>query len=650
MQFPARGRAGETVTMTAAALLLMAGGALAEEQIGTWAAEVIADGMTAPNLVTHAGDGSGRLFVVDQIGQIRIIDDGGNLLETPFLDIGDRLVPLGAFGPGSFDERGLLGLAFAPDYAKSGQFYVYYSAPRAAPDPITFEIGDTIPDVVTFEDGIIGTQGIPQLYCTLSQAFEIPAETTGTVQFHEDVLRAEFQLVHKEGASPGMLDVILDDGTISETIVSPLATVPCDPANHFTVTAPGLGRSIDRLELHAGSGDGLTLFLDDLEIEQFNHDTRVSRFTVSAASPDVADPDSEMIIFQHPEPQFNHNSGTVAFGPDDGMLYISFGDGGNGNDLGPHHTPGTGNGQDITNLWGSILRIDVSGGDDLPADPLRNYAIPKDNIFAGVPGCADGCDEIWAYGLRNPFRCSFDAGGDHAFYCGDAGQALVEEVSIVSSGDNMGWPIREGSQCFDMMMPTMPPAMCPDMGAMGEPLVDPIMEYGHIDADGPFGQVVIGGFIYRGSAFSLDGAMFFGDFSKPPFGSPADGSLFLGEEVSPGNWVRTQPVVSNGTDGRLRRFVNGFGQGPDGEVYVCTNTTGVPFEDTGAVLKIVPSKGDCDGDVDVDLTDFGGFQLCFTGAGGGPVGPECTCSDFDNDGDVDLNDFGGFQLAFTGSL
>jgi hypothetical protein len=176
------------------------------------------------------------------------------------------------------------------------------------------------------------------------------------------------------------------------------------------------------------------------------------------------------------------------------------------------------------------------------------------------------------------------------------------------------------------------------------------MEYGHVDMDGPFGQVVIGGNIYRGSTFSMQGAMFFGDFSKPPFGGPPDGSLFLGQEVSPGNWVRTQPFISNGVDGRLGRFVNGFGEGEDGEIYVCTNITGTPFEDTGAVLRIVPSKGDCDGDADVDLTDFGAFQLCFTGPGGGPVDADCACSDFDNDGDVDLGDFGGFQLAFTGSL
>src|SRR5262249_19677761 len=141
------------------------------------------------------------------------------------------------------------------------------------------------------------------------------------------------------------------------------------------------------------------------------------------------------------QPQANHNGGMLAFGPTDKYLYVSLGDGGGAGDIGPGHTPGLGNGQDRTNLFGSILRIDVNHG--------RPYAIPPDNPFVGRPGVHDaGAPEIYAYGFRNAYRFSFDM-DTHALYAGDTGEALWEEVSVVERGGNYGWNIVEGTHCFN---------------------------------------------------------------------------------------------------------------------------------------------------------------------------------------------------------
>lgn len=132
-----------------------------------------------------------------------------------------------------------------------------------------------------------------------------------------------------------------------------------------------------------------------------------------------------------------------------------------------------GNGQDIQrNLLGSILRIDVDEGDP--------YGIPADNPFAATPGCADGCDEIFAYGFRNPYRFSFDLGGAHRLFAGDAGQELWEEVSIVDKGGNYGWNVKEGTHCFDTDNPDVSPPECPDNVGKGhpragDPLIDPVI-------------------------------------------------------------------------------------------------------------------------------------------------------------------------------
>ena len=161
------------------------------------------------------------------------------------------------------------------------------------------------------------------------------------------------------------------------------------------------------------------------EGSNWNNLSRISEFRVSGANPNVADLGSEKIILQWDDPQSNHNGGTIEFGPDK-YLYIAIGDGGGANDVGPGHVAdwypvnAGGNAQNIeANLFGKILRIDVNSGNP--------YGIPADNPFVNKPGR----DEIYAYGFRNPFRFSFDMGGAHNLYAGDAGQVLYEEVSVV---------------------------------------------------------------------------------------------------------------------------------------------------------------------------------------------------------------------------
>jgi glucose/arabinose dehydrogenase len=161
-------------------------------------------------------------------------------------------------------------------------------------------------------------------------------------------------------------------------------------------------------------------------------------------------------------------------------------DGGGANDVGLGHTPG-GNGQNTLTILGKILRIDV---DNQSND--ASYGIPADNPFVGNEKFLP---EIWAYGFRNPWRITFDKGGDHGLFVSDAGQNLWEEVDLVTKGGNYGWNVREGTHCFDPENPNMSPANCADNGTLDEDLKNPIIEYGH-----DLGRVVVGGYIYRGKA------------------------------------------------------------------------------------------------------------------------------------------------------
>jgi glucose/arabinose dehydrogenase len=235
--------------------------------------------------------------------------------------------------------------------------------------------------------------------------------------------------------------------------------------------------------------------------------SRIREFQVSAADPNLANPASLREILSFAQPQSNHNGGWIGFSPGDKYLYMSTGDGGGGDDSGGGHTAGTGNAQDTTNnLLGKMLRIDING-DDFPADANRNYAIPPTNPFrAGVGNPADdvGDDEIWSYGLRNPFRASFDRlTGD--LWIGDVGQSAREEIDFQSAGspggENYGWRLREGR-------------IATPSGGVGGPAppgnVEPVYDYNR-NNDQFGGTVVTGGYLYRGPDPSVQGKYFFLD-------------------------------------------------------------------------------------------------------------------------------------------
>ena len=236
----------------------------------------------------------------------------------------------------------------------------------------------------------------------------------------------------------------------------------------------------------------------------FPYRSIVSEFKVSATDPDQADMTSERILLTVPEPFWNHKGGELAFGPD-GYLYLGLGDGGAADDP-------FGSGQNTATLLAKMLRIDVNTRStvgwgrykyDLP------YGIPADNPFAGEPDMAYGVrKEIYAYGLRNPWRYSWDA-KTGALWVGDVGQDLWEEVDLVTKGGDYGWSIREGAHHFKP-------------GPAGAQLIDPVMEYTHrtnLQPEGLFpdhgiGLCIIGGYVYRGKEYpALDGVYVYADFS-----------------------------------------------------------------------------------------------------------------------------------------
>lgn len=210
--------------------------------------------------------------------------------------------------------------------------------------------------------------------------------------------------------------------------------------------------------------------------------TVISRFTLSANDPSKADPESELVLLEVEQPYSNHNGGQISFGPD-GYLYVSLGDGGSGGD--PLNA-----GQDLTMLLGSLLRIDVDN-----TSGRRNYAIPDDNPFKGNN---DGFkEEIYAYGLRNVWRFSFD--NQNRLWAADVGQNAWEEINIIEKGTNYGWRIMEGKHCFN-----------PETGCDTTGLILPIWEYGH-NEDG--GYSITGGFVYNGkSATGLTGKYIYADY------------------------------------------------------------------------------------------------------------------------------------------
>jgi glucose/arabinose dehydrogenase len=323
------------------------------------------------------------------------------------------------------------------------------------------------------------------------------------------------------GDGSGRLFVNEQGGTVR--VVERGGTVRADPFLDLTDRVLSGGeRGLLGLAFHPGFPADGRIYVD--YTRKPDGATVVSELTATA---ERADPSSERVLLLISQPFANHNGGQLAFGPD-GDLYIGMGDGGSGGDP-------SGNGQNTNVLLGKILRIDV----DAPAASGKAYAIPPGNPFAagGIrPG--GGAPEIWAYGLRNPWRFSFDpANGD--LYIGDVGQGSWEEVDRQpgdsSGGENYGWNVMEGRHCYN--------GSCDQ-----RPYVMPIAEYGHDK-----GCAITGGAVYRGSAQpALDGVYVFGDYCS--------GTVFT-LQVDEGT-VTPKAVLASG------KQVSAFGTGEDGEIYL----------------------------------------------------------------------------------
>ncbi len=265
--------------------------------------------------------------------------------------------------------------------------------------------------------------------------------------------------------------------------------------------------------------------------------TRLSRFIVDTGrDPLAAGADSELAILEVEQPYSNHNGGAIRFGPD-GMLYLGLGDGGSAGDP-------RGNGQNLGTLLGSIIRIAVRD-----ASAAAPYGIPPDNPFVDTPGARG---EIWAHGLRNPWRMAFDSAG--RLWVGDVGQRALEEIDVVERGGNYGWNRLEGTRCFR-----------PSSGCDREGATPPVAEYGR-----SLGCSVTGGVVYEGrDAPSLAGSYLFADYCSGRLWAlePAAGAVV---EIA----RSPRQVASFGTDAR-------------GEVYLLTFG--------GAILRIAPQSGSGDG-------------------------------------------------------
>ncbi len=370
------------------------------------------------------------------------------------------------------------------------------------------------------------------------------------------VLAALLLACGSETAPPDEVTIGLEP--VASGLAFPLAlTAPAGDSRLFIVEKPGririvrdgtlLGRAFLDLTgaVSAGSEQGLLGLAFDPEyslngrfyVDYTNTegDTRIVAYRVSD-DPDAADPESADTILSIDQPFSNHNGGHLAFGPD-GYLYIGTGDGGSGGDP-------QGNGQDRQDLLGSLLRLDVSGGD--------GYAIPPDNPFAGATGARA---ELWDLGLRNPWRFSFDrATGD--LYIADVGQNEREEINVAARASgggraaNYGWSVMEGNACFA------------DPGCDSTGLTLPVLEYTHAD-----GCSVTGGFVYRGTALpEIAGHYFYADFCE---GWVRSFRLGGGSAADEREW----PALAPGGQ------VPGFGEDASGELYV--------LDARGTVYRIV---------------------------------------------------------------
>jgi hypothetical protein len=383
--------------------------------------------------------------------------------------------------------------------------------------------------------------------------------------------------------------------------------------DYFEEGAPGEGKFYVKVTT---SGSALT--------------ARIREFTVSESDPNLANPGSLREILSYTNPQANHVGGWIGFSPSDDYLYIANGDGGGSNDSGTGHTSGTGNAQDTTNnLLGKMLRIDVND-DDFPTDSARNYAIPLTNPFkagVGIPEDDVGDDEIWSYGLRNPFRSSFDRlTGD--LWIGDVGQGAREEIdfqpaSSIGAG-NYGWRLREGLiQTPGSVGGAKPPGN-----------VDPVYDYNR--DDDPFGgSVVSGGYVYRGPDPSLQGQYFFLDSNNSA--ETDDDNHWMFDPANPFGTVMNIDSLLTPDVGSVQ-FPVSFGEDAVGNLYIA-------YIASGEVYRIATNElllGDYTADGAVNDDDFEAWQRAF--------GSSDTLADGNKDGIVDAADYVVWRKNFGASV
>ncbi|MEK6701628.1 MAG: PQQ-dependent sugar dehydrogenase [Planctomycetota bacterium] len=368
--------------------------------------------------------------------------------------------------------------------------------------------------------------------------------------------------------------------------------------------------------------------------------TNIREYQTFAANPDLTEPATARTLLTITQPQANHNGGWIAFGPD-GFLYIGMGDGGNRDDTGSGHVPTVGNAQTLTGtLLGKMLRIDVNR-DDYPGDATKNYGIPSGNPFAG----GGGEPEIFAYGLRNPWRNSFDRSTGE-LWIADVGQDVWEEVNYQPSssvGRNYGWRCMEATHCTGLGGCT----------CNAPALTLPVYEYQHAS-----GRCSIsGGYVYRGCAIpSLVGKYFFADYctgeiftlnpansSVTPFQSLGFGITSFGEDAYGEMWCvrsngRLYKLTPTGTPQFLDCNANGR---PD--CWDIADGTASDNNDNGVPDSCdPPCPADFDGDGTSDFFDYDAFVTCFEGG----VCPPGKTADFDGDGTSDFFDYDAFVVAF----
>ena len=499
----------------------------------------VATGFSAPVDIANARDSSGRLFVVQQGGQIRIIS-GGQVLPAPFLDIQSLVLSGG--------ERGLLGVAFHTNYAVNGFFYVNYTA--AAPRPVNSGLETPVLPPSSYQYAPTGgtwtfssgagiqsngsawgaaaapegqqtafLQGIAQMSQTLNLA-----AGNYTVSFY----------AARRGGQIQPIQVSIDGTPIGGPITPADNSFAVYTTSAFNLATGGA----HTLRFNSTNTGDNSSFVDAVVVvpEEGDGATVIARYQRSAGDPNIADPNSAQILLTVAQPFANHNGGQLRFGAD-GYLYIGLGDGGSGNDPGDRA-------QNLNTLLGKMLRIDVNSGSP--------YAIPEGNPFQN-DGNPNTRGEIWAYGLRNPWRFSFDRPTGDLFIA-DVGQSAREEINFQQAGSgagaNYGWRVMEGSNCTGLGG-TGPACFAPS-------LTPPILEYDH-----SVGCSVTGGHRYRGAAYpTLTGYFVYGDFcTQRIWGATTSGN---------GVWSNTQLSVT-------AFKISTFGEDETGEIYVAGYDTGVIY-------------------------------------------------------------------------